>query len=196
VVKLKNWIVTGISGSGRVELLNEIAEYAKSKDKKVMVHDVGKLIFDECLKRKIPIFDKRILNINNYLLQTLRASALKEIKIKILENPNIDINLIGIHCMFRWKRRLISGISFSDLADFEIEGFLNIVDNVKKIYENNSNNPKWDSETLPNPEQTQEWMMEEEFVTHILSNVINKPMYIVAREHNTYNLFELSNYCC
>lgn len=48
---MQKWIVTGISGSERIELLNELKDYIENNsDKRVGVYDVGKLIEVECKK--------------------------------------------------------------------------------------------------------------------------------------------------
>ena len=44
---------------------------------------------------------------------------------------------------------------------------------------------------MPNPESTQEWLIEEEFTTEVLAEVLNVPMYLVAKKHNIENLSEL-----
>ena len=48
---MQKWIVTGISGSERIELLNELKDYiCKKMGKRVEVYDVGELIKTECKK--------------------------------------------------------------------------------------------------------------------------------------------------
>jgi len=185
---MKKWIITGVSGSGRIELLLNLKELSEKIGKKIMVHDVGELIQKEALKSKINLTDNRVLDIDRNLLQTLRENALKEIELLVLKNPDTDLHLIGIHATFRWKHRLIEGLSYRNLERFKIEGFINVVDDVKQIFKINSKNKKWDKETLPNLEETQNWMIEEEFATRVLADFYNKPMYVVARNHNLNNL--------
>lgn len=189
--KMINWVITGISGSGRIELLNDLAEHAKGHDLNVKVHDVGALIRQECEKNNIKIIDSSFLDIDPKLLQSYRANAIQQIQIDILKNKEIDINLIGVHCLFRWKQRLIPGVSFRDLSEFEIDGFINVVDNVKDIVEINKKNPKWTSETLPDFVQTQEWMLEEEFVTQLMADIMQKPFYVIARHNNIGNIYDI-----
>jgi len=187
---MKNWIVTGISGSGRIELLEELKKVCEEKGKKVLIHDVGALIYEEAKKAKIHLIDERVLNIDKNLLRALRESALKEVQLTILKNKNVDINLIGIHATFRWKNNLIEGLSYKNLDRFNIEGFINVVDDVKNIYEINSKNPKWNKDNLPSLELTQQWMIEEEFITQVLADFFNKPMFIIARSHRIDNLYD------
>lgn len=187
---MKKWIITGISGSGRIELLNEFEKYAQEKGKKILIHDVGKLIFEEAKKLDIQLSDNRVLDIDRNLLSTLRENALKEVEILKLKNPDVELHLIGIHATFRWKHRIIEGLSFRNLSRFNIEGFINIVDDVEKVFKINSKNPKWDKDTLPNLEETQNWLIEEEFVTQVIADFFNKPVYIIARNHKINNIYD------
>jgi len=187
---MKKWIITGISGSGRIELLNELEKYANDRGRKTQVHDVGRLIYNEASKLDIQLTDNRVLDIDRNLLSTLRENALKEIEILKLKNPEVELHLIGIHATFRWKHRIIEGLSFRNLSRFKIEGFINIVNDVKEVFRINSINPKWDNDTLPNLEEAQNWMIEEEFVTQVIADFFNKPVYIIARNHNIHNLFD------
>ncbi len=188
---MERWVVTGISGSGRIELLQELSAHVKTLGRSIIVHDIGDLIRQECIRNGILYTDKRILDLDNTLLTTLRSSALKEAIIQAQIDGGADFHFIGTHATFRWKNRLIPGISFSDLNQFNPDGFVSIVDNVKKVLATNKKNPKWDKDEVPNYEETQDWMTEEEFVTEVLSDVFRKPIYLVAREHKIENLADL-----
>lgn len=188
---MEKWLVTGVSGCGRIEFLNDIAKFSSSKGKKVAIHDVGELISKECINKKVPLSDNKILDIDNNLLKTLRSLALKEIEISILKEKDIDLHLIGVHALFPWKGRLIPGISYSDIKNIQPDGILNIVDNVNRIHQKNQKNQKWDTTTLPDLKQTQEWMLEEEFVSQIISDVMDKPMYLIAKDHRIENIHDM-----
>lgn len=188
---MKQWIITGISGSGRIELLNELKKYAATKGKNISVHDVGKIIFKEAKRLDITLSDNRVLDIDKNLLGTLRENALKEVEILNFKNPTVNLHLIGIHATFRWKHRIIEGMSFRNLSRFNIKDFINVVEDVESVYKTNSINKKWDKDTLPNTEETQNWLIEEEFVTKVISDFFDKPFYIIARRHKISNLFDL-----
>lgn len=191
-MKKQKWIVTGISGSDRIELLNDLANYAATKlGKSVRVHDVGKLIAEACQKSGRTMVDKKILDVDRSFLASLRSTALKDVKIAMLEDPSVDLHLIGIHATFRWRNRLIPGVSFNDVLSLDPNGFINIHRDVEKIIAKNQLNDKWESENVPNAQSTQEWMMEEEFVTEVLAEVTGKPVIIVSRKHKLNNLADL-----
>ena len=45
---MKKWIFTGISGSGRIEFVEEIKRVLVERDIKVKTHDMGILIREVC----------------------------------------------------------------------------------------------------------------------------------------------------
>lgn len=188
---MQKWIVTGVSGSERIELLDELKKCADAHSRNVKVYDVGDLIRRECIKYKIPVTDERILDMDNSQLRLLRGAALKEVRLAMQEQPDDCVHLIGVHASFRWKGRLIPGISYQDVLDIKPDGFINIVRDVKDIMGRNKNNRKWDELTLPNVQETQEWMMVEEFTTEVLAEVVKAPIFIVSRTHNLPNLLDL-----
>lgn len=188
---MQKWIATGISGSGRIEFLEEIKKYGEEQNKNIIVHDVGRLIKRECERLNIDIKDDKILDVDINLLRALRASAIKDVRLEIEKNKEADLHLIGIHATFRWKGRLIPGISYVDILEIKPDGFINIVNDIKEIIETNNENPKWSKQDLPDTNETQDWMIEEEFVTQVLSEVTQKPIYIVSRKHHIYNIYDL-----
>lgn len=188
---MKKWFVTGVSGSERIEILNELAAYCMGKGKNVLVHDVGDIIKNECSKHRIHLVDQRVLDMDRTQLEILRAAALKEVQIRILRESNVDLHLIGIHATFRWRSRLMSGISYQDIVELKPDGFINVVRDVKEVVEANRKNPKWSEDGPPNLKETQEWMMEEEFVTEVLAEVNRKPIFLIARKHPIDNIADL-----
>ncbi len=116
---------------------------------------------------------------------------MKEVELKISKQPNADIHLIGIHATFRLRGRIIPGITYQDVLNIAPNGFLNVCHNVQEVMETNNKNPRWDEHSGLNVEETQAWMIEEEFVTEVLADVACVPMYIVARNHEISNLADL-----
>lgn len=188
---MEKWIVTGVSGSGRIELLEQIRDHSASLGKRVVVHDVGQIIRDECRRLRIPVADDLLLDMDAAQLRTLRSSAIKEVRLRIGGTPEADLHLIGLHATFRWKGRLIPGIGYQDVLGIGPTGFLNVVDDLNSIVKVNAANPKWDDVTRPSLEETQTWIMEEELVTQILSEVASASCYVVAKTHNIPNLADL-----
>ena len=187
---MKNLLFTGVSGCGRIEFLEEVKRQVESKGKSINLFDIGGMIFDASKELGIHISDEKILDIDRNLLVALRRIAFEKVKSKIVYD-RFDINLIGLHVTFRWKGRLIDGINFNDLKGIRVDGIYNVVDDVKIISEALNKNTKWTKEQLPSMEITNSWIMEEEFVSKILSQIMNVPFYVVGRNHNINNLVNL-----
>lgn len=128
------WIVTGISGSGRLELLNEIAGEVSKRGVKVKVHDVGAMMRNECERQRMPMVDERILDLDQRHLRLLRTVALKDVALRILAQPEVELHFVGVHATFRWKGRLIPGVSYFELRALSPCAIVNVVDSVKDIY--------------------------------------------------------------
>ena len=183
------WLVTGVSGSGRIEKLNELQIYAESKGKKVRVIDVGRVIEQKALENNISFVDERILNLDQSTLSLLRALAIQTVMYDISKDQNSDIIFIGMHALFFWRGNLIPGVSYSDLATINhLDGIITIVDDVITVCKTNAINPKW-SDDPPAPESFQRWMMEEELLSDVFSSIKSVPMYVMARNQKTDNLY-------
>jgi len=187
----QTWIATGISGSGRVEFLEEVAKAANAAGPRLVAYDVGAMLREEFERNGFPFVDARILDADPQTLRLARASVVKSIQIAMLKNPAIQCHIVGVHATFRWRQRLIPGISHQDLLGLQPTGFLNIVDEVKRVHQRNKRNPKWVKESLPNLQATQEWMIEEEFVTEMYAEVLGRKVFVVARNHTPANLADL-----
>jgi len=187
---MKNWVFTGVSGCGRSELVEELSAEIRGRGKTVNTFDVGKYLYTAAKELKIDITDQKVLDLDQNMLFALRKLALNKI-LNQINKEEADFNFIGIHVTFRWRQRLIKVLTYRDLLDFDISGFINVVDDVEKIVEVNSKNPKWSDVSYPDPDETNNWLMEEEFVTEILADVLNVPLYIAGRQHNIYNLADL-----
>lgn len=187
----QTWVATGISGSGRIELLEEVRKAAADAGHSVIVHDVGALLREEFKKNSLLFTDQKILDADPSLLRIARASVINCIQVSMLRNPETECHLVGVHATFRWKDRLIPGISHQDLLGLQPDGFLNVVDEVSAIHARNGQNPKWHRDSLPNLQATQEWMVEEEFVTEVYAEVFRRPVFLVAADHTPANLVDL-----
>lgn len=187
---MPNYIVTGISGSGRIALLNELKEEFARRGKTANVFDTGALIFDAARELKIGISEEKVLDVDRDLLVALRKVALDEVQLRIMREP-ADFNFIAIHATFRWKGRIISGVTYRELRSLEIHGMVNVIDNVEDIRRVNMRNPKWSDSEVPGIEETNNWIMEEEFFSEVLANFLEVPMVLVGRRHNIANLADL-----
>ena len=187
----KVWLVTGISGSGRIEFLNELRDYANSQGKKVTVIDVGEKIRQKAIENNISFVADRILNLDRISLSLLRALAIQTIIQDISRDDTSEIIFIGMHALFYWRGKLIPGVSYSDLNSIKLDGVITVVDDVITICKNNLNNPKYADGSLPSPESFQRWMMEEELLSDVFASIKGVPMFVLAKKHRIENLYSL-----
>lgn len=183
------WIVTGVSGSGRIEMLNELKLYAEGKGKKVKVLDIGNVIEQKAKERNMPFVLDKILNLDQVTLGLLRALAIQAINKDISDDQESDVIFIGMHALFFWRDRLIPGVSYFDLLSLNPDGIINVVDDVLTIQKINMKNPKWAQEKSPSPASLQRWMMEEELLSDIYASIKGVPMYVLARKQRVENLY-------
>jgi adenylate kinase len=188
-MQARNYVVTGVSGCGRIELLEELKEEFASRHISANVLDVGKHFVSAAQKISPTLSDRTILNIDTKLQAAVSTIALREVQLEALRTP-ADINLIGVHATFRWRGRLMRGINYRDLSDMAIHGFVNVVDNATSICEANGSAAKW-KDSAPNLEETQDWLREEEFVTEVLADYFDVPVFLVGRSHRVPNLADL-----
>ncbi|MBI5856834.1 MAG: AAA family ATPase [Sphingobacteriales bacterium] len=188
---MKKWIFTGISGSGRVELVEEIKGILLNKGVTVRTYDLGSMIREVCHQNKIEFDDEKILDMDGRTLKLARALALQQLDTEILKDNQTELHLIGVHLTFKWKGRLIPGFTLKEISSLDPDGFINVVDNVEDMFNSITKNPKWQKVPRPDLEEIQYWLMEEEFITKMLGELTNKPVYILARKHNIDNASDL-----
>jgi len=144
-----------------------------------------------CREQNIEFNEQKILDIDAEKLRLVRALAIKELNTVLLRESDAHLHLIGVHLTFRWKSRLIPGFTVTEMMSLKPDGFLNVIDNVEDIFNSISINPKWQNASRPDIEEIQYWLMEEEFITKILGEITNSPVYLVSRKHNIENISQL-----
>lgn len=184
---MRTYVVTGVSGCGRIECLKALSDELVSRGHRVNVLDVGTTFVH--LAQSVlssSIVPERVLDIDGKYQKLLCTMAMKEIRNDLAQSV-ADFNFIGLHATFRWRGRLMPGVCFEDLAGLRVDGFLNVIDHVEGVLSTNSSDAQW-GELAPDLAETQDWMMEEEFVTEVLSSVFGAPCTLIAREHDVCNL--------
>lgn len=96
--------------------------------------------------------------------------------------------VIGLHASFRWRGRLIEGFSFKDIKILPPDRLINVVDNITNISERMAQSAQWAG---MGKAALNVWLDEEEFLTRQLGNLIEKPHYTVARQHDLENFYQL-----
>ena len=179
-----NIICTGISCSGRKELMEEFKALCRDKGLRIGFFNVGDFMHRAAAASGIQFTDK-VLDSDPAVLSLARRSAFYEI-------ANIahdyDHTFVGLHACFRWNGKLVSGVSFKDMQGFPGDVFINVVDNLADIAQRIEDNPQWMGMRR---DEINVWLDEEEFLTKQFANLKEKDHYTVARQHNLENFYDL-----
>lgn len=169
---------TGISGSGRLDYLE--AAMAESGGK-LKVIDVGRRMFEKSAELGIRIPEGKILDMDPFALDYLRAVTFEEL-LKELERyrgPDSSEDLvISTHVCFRWKKHLIPAFNLHYLNRIDPDVYVTIVDNVHAI-KSRLERTQWRGRLKL--KDILVWRDEETFITEILAAYRQKPFYILAR---------------
>ena len=179
-----NIICTGISCSGRKELMDEFETICQDERVRIGFFNVGDFMYSAAAASGIQFTDK-VLDSDPAVLSLARRSAFYEIANTA---HDYEHTFIGLHACFRWNGKLVEGISFRDITDFPADVFINVVDNLADISQRMEDNPQW---TSMRRDEINVWLDEEEFLTKQFANFKGKPHYTVARQHNLGNLYDL-----
>ena len=179
-------LFTGISGSERGNVAEELAAYCSAHGIQVGVFDVGKTIFEIIAEQQLSISDGRILDVDTNLLKALRVAACERI-LRRLEP--YEHAFISIHLTFRWRNQLLPGFNYSDIMKLQPDEYVNVVDNLKEIHDRLNQSKEW--ERKPTLSDLNTWLDEEDFITRTLADFQQKPCWVVARDHYVENLNKL-----
>lgn len=179
-------ICTGISETGRLPFLEEVAEEGRRRGHEVAVFDVGRRLLRKARALGIPYRDEKILDAPEAMLKTLRAAVLEEILKEI--SPD-KLNLISLHACFKWHGVLMAGFDPYYLNLLKPRAFLSLVDDLKEIKERMSNSVQWKGRM--STRDIVEWQNEETFVTQTMASFMNLPFFMVPRAQPPSSVWNL-----
>jgi nucleoside 2-deoxyribosyltransferase len=179
-----NIICTGISCSGRKELMADFEALCRQKGVRIGFFNVGDFMRRTAAESGIR-FTEKVLDSDPAVLSLARRSAFYEIANLA---HDYDHAFVGLHACFRWRGVLVEGISFADIKNFPADVFVNVVDNLADIVQRMAGNPQWAGMRR---EEMNVWLDEEEFLTKQFANLNGKPHYTVARQHDLENFYDL-----
>jgi len=177
-------ICTGISCSGRKEFMQDFERLCNAKGMDAGFFNVGDFMKRAAAESGVK-FTEKVLDSDQAVLTLARRSALYEIANLAKEHEHA---FIGLHACFRWRGVLIGGINFRTMLDFPADVFVNVVDNFEDIAKCMSNNPQWAG---MHKDEINVWLDEEEFLTEQLADLKSKSYYVVSRQHDIENLYDL-----
>lgn len=179
-----NIVCTGVSCSGRKELMQDFEKVCRDKGMDVGFFNVGDFMKRAAAESGVK-FTEKVLDSGQAVLTLARRSALYEIANLAKEHEHA---FIGLHACFRWRGILIGGIHFKNILDFPVDIFVNVVDNLEDIEKRMSENPQWAG---MHKDEINVWLDEEGFLTEQLADLKSIPYYVVSCQHDLENLYDL-----
>ena len=178
-------MVTGVSNSGRREFMEEFERLCRKKKADISFFDIGTVMKQTGKESGIDFTDLKVLDSDATVLSLARRTAFYKIS---LESQKTQHSVVGIHACFRWRGVLLEGLAYREVLEFPADIFLNVVDNFQDVLERFSSNPQWN---WMQRDEVGVWMDEEEFLTEQLAKLCGKPFYVVAREQNVEDVYDL-----
>lgn len=169
---------TGISGSGRLDFLK--AAEAESGGR-LKVVDVGERMFRKSEELGIRIPEGKILDMDPFALDYLRAVTFEELlkDVDRYRGPDSPEDLvISTHVCFRWKKHLVPAFNLYYLYRINPDVYVTIVDNAHAI-KARLERTRWRGRL--SLKDIVVWRDEETFITEILAAYTRKPFYLLAR---------------
>ena len=130
-------------------------------------------------------FTEKVLDSDPAVLSLARRTAFYEIA---QLSADYQHAVIGLHACFRWRGSLLEGFSFKDIEIIQPDMLINVVDNITDISERMERSMQWSG---TGKATLNVWLDEEEFLTRQLAQLIEKPYYAVAKQHDLGNFCEL-----
>ena len=177
-------ICTGISCSGRKELMADFATFCAQKGLNIGFFNVGDFMRQIGAESNVD-FTEKVLDSDPAVLSLARRTAFYEIAQLATD---YDHAVIGLHACFRWRGSLLEGFSFKDIEIVQPDILINVVDNISDISERMEASRQW---TGMGKSVLNVWLDEEEFLTRQLAQLLEKPYYAMAKQHDLENFYEL-----
>ena len=177
-------ICTGISCSGRKELMADFATFCAQKGLNIGFFNVGDFMRQIGAESQVD-FTEKVLDSDPAVLSLARRTAFYEIAQLAADYQHA---VIGLHASFRWRGSLLEGFSYKDIEIIQPDMLINVVDNITDISERMERSIQWAG---TGKATLNVWLDEEEFLTRQLAQLIEKPYYAVAKQHDLENFYEL-----
>lgn len=179
------FICTGISCSGRKELLGDLKDLCNERDINAAFFDIGDYMRDIAKDVGIRFTDEKVLDSDPIVLALARRLAFCEISKQL---QDVEHAFVGVHICFRWRGVLLEGLAYHEILDFPVDMFINVVDSLEDILKKMESNPQWFDMSQ---NEVDIWIDEEEFLTKQIANFRGKPYYLVTRQYDLDNLYNL-----
>lgn len=119
-------IVTGQVGMDKKQYLQRVVRFAKERGEQIDLYNVGDMMYAEAPD----VRPGRILDLQLSRLNALRRSTFKDIIQDAEEKKNVIVNT---HGTFRWRHGLFSAFDLDQLAAFQPDLLICLMDNIEVV---------------------------------------------------------------
>ena len=151
-------VVTGQIGLDKKQFLQQTAALAAAQGESLQLYNIGDMMYREA--PDVP--PGRILDLPLARLNSLRRAVFRDI---LSDAPNHKNVLINTHATFRWKHGLFAAFDFDQLAAFNADLYVCLVDNIETVH----GRMLRDHETEHSLKDLMVWREEEILATEILA---------------------------
>ena len=120
-------VLTGQIGLDKKQYLQQTAAIARAQGESLQIYNVGDMMYREA--PDVP--PGRILDLPLSRLNSLRRAVFRDIFVDAEKHTHIIINT---HATFRWKHGLFAAFDFDQLAAFNADLYVALVDNIETVH--------------------------------------------------------------
>ena len=121
-------VVTGQIGLDKKEYLEQTAALARAQGEALQAYHIGDMMYREAAD--VPA--GRILDLPLSRLNSLRRAVFRDILADMGAHKHV---LINTHATFRWKHGLFAAFDFDQLAAFNADLYVCLVDNIETVHQ-------------------------------------------------------------
>lgn len=181
-------IITGVSGTRRSQVLDEVARLAERRGQSLELFDVREAMFQIAEGVGQPVEEETVLDMFPPSLVMLRAAALEKLAGVVEQAGRTASWAMITHAVFRWKNTLISGFDPYYLGRLKPDLYITMTEGVRTIGSRLTSQPRW--EALSH-EDLLVWREEEQFATEELARMQRKPQYLLGERATSETMYRL-----
>lgn len=168
-------VCTGITGSGRKQVISSMVDLARKKGIDIQIKNIGQMMYEKVEEGGYAIEEGKILDLPEFTLRSLRWSVLEDVLRTIDDAEN---TIIDTHACFRWKKYICDGFEYSYLSKLNPDIYFNVTDTIYSIKGRLELLPGWRGRH--NLLELLIWRDEEEALTRTFAQIQNRDFYLIC----------------
>ncbi len=121
-------LVTGQIGLDKKAFLDQVQKIARMNGEDLQIYHIGDMMYREAPD----VRPGRILDLPLARLNSLRRAVFRDVLGDMNNHKHVIVNT---HATFRWKHGLFSAFDFDQLAQFDADLYVTLVDNIETVHQ-------------------------------------------------------------